>query len=259
MDEIANFYNNFASVYDMLMEKPHQKFYRERIKEILRSYITPGSKVLDIGCGTGFPSIFLASEMTCTVYGIDVSERMIKKAKMNTPENLKTKLRFSVLSASQIDVLREKGFDYVTSTYGPLNYVSNLENVLRKIQKCLRRGGYLIASLYSKYSYPRLKDKKHLKALIEGSQVYPHCIGDKEVRIRMYDIDDLTRIIKNYFSIVTFEGICFIPFLLSLENSEKLIENLNYYLMLEKALAKKKPFVNLGMDILIVGRSYEKS
>lgn len=41
--------------------------------------------------------------------------------------------------------------------------------------------------------------------------------------------------------------------MLSLENSEKLTKNLRYYLEVEETLAKIEPFINLGIDIFIVG------
>jgi ubiquinone/menaquinone biosynthesis C-methylase UbiE len=250
--EISDVYNKFAPIYDTLMKKPYQRFYRERIKSILHSYITRHSKVLDIGCGTGFPSIFLAREMGCTVYGIDISKEMINKAKENIPENLKSKLNFEILSAQKLHLLGERDFNYVTSIYGALNYVNDLKEVLKEIWRHLKKNGYFIASFYSKYSYAKLQNKEYLQSLSQNSKFYSHYIGSKEIRIRLYEIDELISLVGNYFSVVDFEGIGFIPFMLSLEHSKELIDNLDYYLNLEKNLARLKPFINLGMDILII-------
>jgi SAM-dependent methyltransferase len=43
--------------------------------EILKSYIKPGSVVLDFGCGVGGTAIRLAKELNCTVYGLNISEK----------------------------------------------------------------------------------------------------------------------------------------------------------------------------------------
>jgi ubiquinone/menaquinone biosynthesis C-methylase UbiE len=255
--EIAGAYSKFAPFYDALMEKSYQKFYRERIKRILRSYITKGSKILDIGCGTGFPSIFLAEELGCRVLGIDVSEEMINRAKENIPQKLKNNLSFRLLSADELYLLGEKDFNYVTSIYGSLNYVEDLENVLREIYNHMERGGYLIASFYSKYSYARLRDEEHLQHLSKGIRLFPHYIGNEKIESKLYSMRELLSLIEKYFSPISIQGVGFVPFMLSLEKSQELIKNLDYYLELEENLASKDPFVNLGMDILTIGKKVD--
>jgi ubiquinone/menaquinone biosynthesis C-methylase UbiE len=255
--EIADAYNKFAPFYDALMEEPYQKFYRERIKRVLHSCITKGSKILDIGCGTGFPSIFLARELGCNVLGIDISEEMINRAKENAPQKLENNLSFRLLSADELHLLREKDFDYVTSIYGPLNYVDDLEKVLWEIYNRMKRGGYFIASFYSKYSCARLKDKEYLQHLSKGIQFLPHYIGNKKVEIKLYSTHELVSLIENYFPLLSVQGIGFIPFMLSLEKSEELIKNLDYYLKLEENLASRDPFINLGMDILTIAKKVD--
>lgn len=44
-------------------------------------YLKPNSNILDIGCGTGYPIAAYLSEQGFKVTGIDISERMIEKAK----------------------------------------------------------------------------------------------------------------------------------------------------------------------------------
>lgn len=258
VSKISDAYNKFAPIYETLMKKAYQRFYRERVKRLLHFYVTRHSKVLDIGCGTGFPSIFLAQKMDCTVYGIDISEEMINKAKMNIPENLKNKLNFEILSAQKLYLLEEGNFDYVTSIYGALNYVNNLKNVLKEIQKRMKKDGYFIASFYSKYSYVRLKNEEHLQSLSKNLQIYPHWIGNEKMEVRLYEANELLPLVKNYFLITDLQGVGFIPFMLSLEDSKELINRLNYYLKLEENLAHTNPFINLGMDILIVGKKLIK-
>ncbi len=43
-------------------------------------HLTPESRVLDIGCGVGWTTCYLASRLGCTVVGVDVAPRMIERA-----------------------------------------------------------------------------------------------------------------------------------------------------------------------------------
>jgi ubiquinone/menaquinone biosynthesis C-methylase UbiE len=254
MERVKDAYNALASLYEKLMEKPYQRFYRERVKHILREYIREDSKVLDIGCGCGFPSVYLAQEMKCSIVGIDISEKMIKKAKENLPREIKNKVDYMVLSTASLHAFTNESFDNVISIYGVLNYVGNLHKVLKEIRRILKKEGIFLASLYSKFSYARLRDEKYLQLLSKEEKFYPHYVGDKKLKIKLYDSRELSSFFGKYFSIIHMEGICFIPFLLQLEDSKELIDKLEDYVKLEEKLAKKQPFIDLGVDILVMGK-----
>ena len=74
---------NFEKVY----ERPGAAWTREEPPEELKELVESGKikpcKVIDIGCGEGFYSIYLASK-GFDVLGIDISENAIKYAKENT-------------------------------------------------------------------------------------------------------------------------------------------------------------------------------
>lgn len=48
-----------------------------------RMELTPDSVLLDIGCGSGFPSIVAAKLWKCTSYGFDVDEELVDQAEKN--------------------------------------------------------------------------------------------------------------------------------------------------------------------------------
>lgn len=55
-------------------------------------FIKKESKVLDLACGTGTTTIFLAKELGCNITGIDLGQKNIEIAKKNS-ENMGTKIR----------------------------------------------------------------------------------------------------------------------------------------------------------------------
>ena len=75
MDE----YTALASIYDEFMDNIDYEVWGERISEILSQEGIKDGLVLDLGCGTGIITEFLAAkgyDMT----GVDSSEEMLQKA-----------------------------------------------------------------------------------------------------------------------------------------------------------------------------------
>ena len=74
-NKISNFWNDFRR------KTPINKCIIDFAK-----VLKPSSKILDIGCGTGYPIASYLSQQSFIVTGIDISEEMIKKAQnLNLP------------------------------------------------------------------------------------------------------------------------------------------------------------------------------
>jgi len=78
---------------------------RELVRLIEDKKINP-CKVLDIGCGEGYNSIYLASR-GFDVLGIDISKKAIKYAKENA-KKFKVKVQFKEMNIKDINLLNEK-------------------------------------------------------------------------------------------------------------------------------------------------------
>ncbi|MBL7205976.1 MAG: class I SAM-dependent methyltransferase [Candidatus Aenigmarchaeota archaeon] len=87
------------------LEKPPKQ-----LVELIESRKIKPCKVIDIGCGDGFYSIYLASK-GFDVLGIDFSERAIKNAKENA-KKVGVNIRFLVMDAMNVNELKES-FDFV--------------------------------------------------------------------------------------------------------------------------------------------------
>jgi SAM-dependent methyltransferase len=68
-------YDSFAAVYDQREHKIVAVSFHRRLGRLL-SRLSPGSRVLDLGCGTGLLTSLLAAD-GFSVIGIDRSERML--------------------------------------------------------------------------------------------------------------------------------------------------------------------------------------
>lgn len=97
-----------------MYEKPRAPWTRTEppleLVELIESRKISPCKTIDIGCGEGFYSIYLASK-GFDVIGIDISERAIQYAKGNAASR-GVNVRFVVMDIADLEQLNEK-FDFV--------------------------------------------------------------------------------------------------------------------------------------------------
>lgn len=74
-------YDKLAYKYDD-PKNARWNYRKQRQLEVIKEYIClkPNDRILDIGCGTGYYTFPLAVTEDITIYGIDMSENMIKVA-----------------------------------------------------------------------------------------------------------------------------------------------------------------------------------
>jgi ubiquinone/menaquinone biosynthesis C-methylase UbiE len=95
-------------------------------------------RILDIGCGTGEPTLFLAREFTgARVRGIDISEEMIRIAQHKVGLDPEGRIAFKVADASSIP-WPEESFDLVAQL--------NMPAFFAEIARVLRPGGNVIVA-----------------------------------------------------------------------------------------------------------------
>lgn len=106
-------FDSIASIYGL--------FYRYQVKNFRRMVstfshhieLTPQSKILDVGCGTGALCATL-SEIGCDVTGIDASVKMIDVAKKKTKKH---NIAYHIADATQKLPYKEKEFDIVFASF----------------------------------------------------------------------------------------------------------------------------------------------
>ena len=129
-------YDRCAAAYDEARQKE-----TEQALVMLVDHLDDGAVVLDVGCGAGVPvGRELARRFTVT--GIDISGKMIARARVNVPEG--TFIHGDIMS---ID-FPPSHFDAVVAFYS-IFHLPRKEHIelFRRIHRWLKPGGYLMATL----------------------------------------------------------------------------------------------------------------
>jgi SAM-dependent methyltransferase len=100
-----------------------------------------GRKVLDLGCGYGWFCRWAREQGAAKVIGLDVSEKMLARARKDTPD---TAITYAV---SDLDTAELAGasFDLIYSSL-TFHYIADLERLLRQIHDALIPGGRFVFS-----------------------------------------------------------------------------------------------------------------
>ena len=119
------------------------------IQELIK-YLTPGDRVLDIGCANGYSTIQLAGQKHISIRGIDFIPEMITQARLRL-NNLKNKLPGKVdFKVDDITALDEPSatYDKVIAIRVLIN-LDDWSKQLKGLQECIRvlkPGGMLLLS-----------------------------------------------------------------------------------------------------------------
>ncbi len=101
-----------------------------------------GARVLDLGCGFGWHCRYAAEHGAASVLGIDLSEKMLERARQMTQDSCVAYRRCAIESYDY----PADTFDLVLSSLA-LHYVRPLEEVCRRVCRTLRPGGRFVFSV----------------------------------------------------------------------------------------------------------------
>jgi SAM-dependent methyltransferase len=150
----------YASSYDVEHDaNPIARWTRRRNLALLKAAFPAGSRILEIGCGTGAEAIHLARSGV-TVVATDAAPGMIavlraKLGKGGHAQDVRGMIEPLVLPAGQLSSLAggdPRGqFDGAYSSFGPLNCEPNLGAVVDDLTQLVRPGGRVVISLLTRY------------------------------------------------------------------------------------------------------------
>jgi SAM-dependent methyltransferase len=141
-------YDHFAWFYNRYWNEEFHTLAFPILDRVWLSGIAPGSRILDVCCGTGRLACLL-SLRGYRVTGIDDSAAMIEHARENAPT-----AEFRVCDATHFHAAEE--FDAATSTFDSVNHIltlDRLEAVFRNIAASLVPGGAFVFDALSESAY----------------------------------------------------------------------------------------------------------
>lgn len=118
-------YDNFAYIYDELMDDFDYKEWFEYIKEIFKGYNKSPVNILEMACGTGSLSYYIGKEgykLTC----FDLSDEMLSIAY----DKLKRLKNVKILKQDMTDFNINKKFDSIISICDSINYILDENDLL---------------------------------------------------------------------------------------------------------------------------------
>lgn len=190
------------------------QYKRQRVRDHVRSYIKPNSKILELNAGTGEDAIWFARQGH-TIHATDISRemqsRLVEKI-MNT--NLESKISNEVCSFTELPKLQNKGpYDLIFSNFAGLNCTGELDKVLHSLSPLLTSGGLVTLVLMPKFclweammfvrgefktAFRRFFSGKGAKATVEGEQF----------TCWYYNPSYVIRNMMDEYEVLSVEGLC---------------------------------------------------
>ncbi len=164
MKSIYTDYDGFAWFYNRYWSRRYNDSAVPVIERILLSKLKRGAPVLDLCCGAGHLSRYLA-ERGFQVTGLDGSKELLKFALNNVPQG-----RFIVGDARKFSFAEK--FDAVLCTFDSINHIlqwEELVSVFRNVRSVLNGGGSFLFDLNMEEAYLTMWDK--MSAEVEDESV----------------------------------------------------------------------------------------
>jgi len=145
-------FDRLAPAYDALVSRETFHHQRGQTHAAFTRWIRPGFRVLEIGCGTGLDTVFLAG-MGVKVVACDPSTEMLSRTKRRlATAGLGDRAGILACGLEELpqflDALdHHEGFDAVVSNFGALNCVATLDALGAVGCRHLRPGGAMILGL----------------------------------------------------------------------------------------------------------------
>ncbi len=138
---VARAYDRIAARYDRTRRRDRGSRFVAVLNQLMRR-LPPGGRVLDLGCGAGYPVARTLTDCGFQVTGLDISGRMLARARRAVPEG--TFLRRDMVRPG----LPAGSFDGAVAVYSLFHVPWRRQpRVLRAIRRLLVPGGPFLFNL----------------------------------------------------------------------------------------------------------------
>ena len=232
---------------------------REEMWRWLDTTFAPGSRLIDLGCGTGLDAIRLAQQGHC-VTATDWSPRMIDRTVDRAERaGVAHNVQAVALGAHELDRLEGRTvYDGAYSNLGPLNCVPDLTVVAENCARLLKPRGALVFSVIGRlcpweighYALRRNWERVRIRF---AKDMEPVRMNKRTVWTRYYSPIQFYRAFERHFQLGHYRGLCVFappPYLTSVkEKHPRLHERL---WRLDRRVAGWPLLRNMGDHFLIV-------
>ncbi len=173
-----------------------------------------GSRLIDLGCGTGLDAVRLARlghEITATDWSPLMAQRTRERAEN---ERVTDRLRAIAMGAHELRRLEGAGiYDGAYSNLGPLNCVPDLPNVSRECARLLKPGGKLVFTVIGRICPWEiahfLRRGRWTRAKLRFSRgAVPVGMNKRTIWTRYYGPREFYRAFEPQYELVHFRGLC---------------------------------------------------
>lgn len=134
-------FDSYAAAYDEKFNlNAIGRYQRKRVHRVLANLLSPGSTLLDVGCGPGSDFGWYGSR-GLLVTALDISGEMVRLAK---EQSQKTGLDATIYHTAFLEMPEDTQFDAILLNFGVINAMPNIYSVKQKLKRILKPNGYAI-------------------------------------------------------------------------------------------------------------------
>jgi len=219
LNDTRTAFDSVAADYDGPRgNNPLIQHMREEIWRCLDTTFAPGSRLLDLGCGTGLDAVRMA-QLGHRVTATDWSPQMVLRTR-DRAERAHLTDRIEAFDVGAHELHRLEGasvYDGAYSNLGPLNCVPDLVDVARECARLLVPGGALVFSVIGRICpweiihFARRRD--WARAQVRFAR---HCVpvgmNEHTIWTRYYGPREFYQAFAPYFRLEHIRGLClFVP------------------------------------------------
>ncbi|MDB5393592.1 MAG: hypothetical protein JWM91_1098 [Rhodospirillales bacterium] len=144
-------FDNFASDYDAeFAHRAPGRWLREAVWRLLAPYVRPGTRAVDLGCGTGEDAVWLA-RAGCEVTAVDSSPAMLQATlRKATQCGVSDQVAVRPFDLNAPDDIGGS-FDFVLSNFGALNCATDLKRLGTMLHSAVAPGGIVAAVMMGRF------------------------------------------------------------------------------------------------------------
>ena len=210
-------FDSVAAGYDgALGNNPLIQRMREKLWRAVEQNVPIGTRLLDVGCGTGLDAIHFAS-IGYEVAATDWSPQMIERTRSRAAEaGLTDRVSAQSIGVQELDRLDDH-FDAMYSDLGPLNCAIDLEAAARSIGRLLKPAGKLIVSVIGRscpweFIYYALHGDLKRARIRSARESVPVNLNGQKVWTHYYSPREFYRAFKDQFKLEAYRGLSiFLP------------------------------------------------